>query len=330
MIITYLRSSSYNTWDMCQFQYYLNYVLGIKDVAGKAADKGTIVHKGLELLAKKKKAQQDKCVTVKDDEINTIFREWELTPKVAIDSAIDYYLGTKTHHNWTDSDVRDCNEWFNIVLNSEYNPLNLDIVATEKFFDIIFTDPEFYYSFFNGDNGGIINGYLGIKGTIDLIINHDNETIEMVDWKTGKEKKNWATGKEKKYKCFEDDFQLLLYYYALKKLYPGKMILVTIYYMRDGPPFSFAFDESHEKLLMEKIKNRFEVIKNSNTPTRIFPNWKCNTFCYYGKNYIENETICNHYYNQMQKIGLDKLTESTADINKATQYQEGGGRTHGG
>ena len=51
IIVTYFRSSSYNTHSMCEQQYFLEYVLGYRGPSGQKADKGTIVHKVLEILA---------------------------------------------------------------------------------------------------------------------------------------------------------------------------------------------------------------------------------------------------------------------------------------
>ena len=51
MIVTYIRSSSYNNYDFCQMQYFLTYVLGHRSDSNKKADMGTMVHKVMEILA---------------------------------------------------------------------------------------------------------------------------------------------------------------------------------------------------------------------------------------------------------------------------------------
>ena len=45
MIVTYIRSSSYNNYDFCQMQYFLTYVLGYRSDSNKKADLGTMAHK---------------------------------------------------------------------------------------------------------------------------------------------------------------------------------------------------------------------------------------------------------------------------------------------
>ena len=59
MLITYIRSSSYNNYEFCQMQYFMKYVLGLPDISGKAAERGTMVHKVMEVLANLKLFQQE-------------------------------------------------------------------------------------------------------------------------------------------------------------------------------------------------------------------------------------------------------------------------------
>ena len=66
MIVTYIRSSSYNNYDYCQLQYFITYVLGHRSTSGKKAQLGTIVHKVMECLAVcKKRLQGRKTKTMK-------------------------------------------------------------------------------------------------------------------------------------------------------------------------------------------------------------------------------------------------------------------------
>ena len=59
MIITYLRSSSYGCHDMCPMKYFLEYNLGWRGPSNIKAEKGTVVHKVLEILAIIKLKQQE-------------------------------------------------------------------------------------------------------------------------------------------------------------------------------------------------------------------------------------------------------------------------------
>ena len=73
MIVTYIRSSSYNNYDYCQMQYFITYVLGHQSISGKKAQLGTIVHKVMECLsaACKKEIQDSKgsSLSITDDAI---------------------------------------------------------------------------------------------------------------------------------------------------------------------------------------------------------------------------------------------------------------------
>ena len=76
MLVTYVRSSSYNNYDFCQMQYFLTYVLGWQSDSGKKADMGTMAHKVMEILAGLKKFQQDnprkKWLEIEDDKCGKI------------------------------------------------------------------------------------------------------------------------------------------------------------------------------------------------------------------------------------------------------------------
>ena len=72
MLVSYIRSSSYNNYDYCQQQYYINYVLGYGSTSSKKAQMGTIVHKVMECLARAKKALQDGKKSFKDDVLGRI------------------------------------------------------------------------------------------------------------------------------------------------------------------------------------------------------------------------------------------------------------------
>ena len=74
MLVTYVRSSSYNNWRYCEMQYFITYVLGHQSRrVVRKADMGTMVHKVMEVLAGLKKYHQDnpraRILRVDDDAI---------------------------------------------------------------------------------------------------------------------------------------------------------------------------------------------------------------------------------------------------------------------
>jgi len=97
MIITYFRSSSFNTHSLCEQQYFLEYVLGWKGKSGLKADKGTIVHKILEILALIKYHKQFGNTSFEDDIVGKIgIKKYDLDD--IIRKVYNYYSQAMFHH----------------------------------------------------------------------------------------------------------------------------------------------------------------------------------------------------------------------------------------
>lgn len=275
---------------MCEQQYFMEYVLGWRGPSGQKADKGTIVHKVLEILAVIKQAQQNKESSIDDDLIGKIStKTYDL--EVIIKDVYEYYISKCTHHKWSVKDFDDCRKWVYKAL--EYNdgmfdPRNRDIVCPEQRFDIAINKKWAEYNYnINGEN---IKGTLGLKGTIDLITKVDDKTLEIVDWKTGK-RLDWATGEEKTQEKLESDPQLRIYHYAAQHLYPQyDHIIVTIFFINDGGPFSILFDKSDLAQTETMLQNKFETIKKTRRPA-LKKSWMCSKLCHFGKTTFENTHI---------------------------------------
>jgi CRISPR/Cas system-associated exonuclease Cas4 (RecB family)/uncharacterized protein YozE (UPF0346 family) len=286
MIITYFRSSSYNTHSMCEQQYFFEYVLGYRGPSNQKADKGTIVHKVLEILAFIKQAEQNNEKIFIDDIIGEINVSKYNLDKI-IDKIYEYYTSKFNHHKWTSKDLEDCRKWTNKAIdynNGMFDPRNRDIVSPEQHFDFTIEQDWAKYIYKND------SGYLGLKGTIDLITKIDDNTLEIIDWKTGR-RLDWATGKEKTQEKLEDDPQLRIYHYAVNHLYPEiEHIMVTIFFINDGGPFSVSFDRSDLIKTEKMLKDKFEIIKKSKKP-KLNRSWICNKLCHFGKTTFENSNI---------------------------------------
>lgn len=288
MIITYLRSSSYATHSFCEMQYMLEYVLGHKSPSNKKADKGTICHKILEILANIKFAIQNNQPECNDEIIGLInINNYNLD--YIIDEVYKYYTAQFKNHEWEPKDLKDCRLWVNKAItgnNGAFDPRNREIVQSEQHFDIMIDKPWSKYEYETKD--GIITGNLAIKGTIDLITKVNDSTLEIIDWKTGK-RLDWATGKEKTLEKLYQDPQLKIYHYALSKLYPDySHIIVTINFINDGGVFSICFDKSDLEGTEELIRKKFMDIKNCKKP-KLNKTWKCNKLCHFGKNNFESK-----------------------------------------
>lgn len=309
MDIAYFRSSSYNCFDLCQQQYFLQYVLGWDMKVGKAATKGTIVHKALEILAKAKLADQNKKKTITDDVTGRISIKTYQTNKFvdnAINKSFDFYV-KKEQPDFTDKERREITRWtYKVIDDGFYDPRNLTIIHPEQKFDLPIKLPWAKLS--NGK-------YLRVKGTIDLIIKSGNY-YEIVDWKTGA-RKDWKTGDYKTAADLDDDFQLRLYHYAIQKLYPDiDTVLVTINYINSGGPYTATFDNSNIEIVEAKMHNQFIKIKNCTHP-RLKGNgkhWFCNRVCSYGKNlHKTGKSECEYASRYLKYNGMQS---AVADLTK--------------
>lgn len=287
MIITYLRSSSYGTHCFCEQQYFIEYNLGYRSPSNKKADKGTICHKVLEILAGIKLASQNK-ESYYDDDILGQINIFDYDLDHIIEKVYNYYSGEFKHHQWDIKDFKDCHAWVHKALvdhNGIFDPRTRHIVRPEQHFDIVIDKPWADYKYETSD--GIIEGKLAIKGTIDLITKVNDNTLEVIDWKTGK-RLDWATGQEKTLDKLYEDAQLKIYHYALSKLYPEyEHIIMSINFINDGGAFSMCFDKSDLSSTEEIIRKKFNEIKNCKKP-KLSKSWKCNKLCYFGKNTFQN------------------------------------------
>jgi len=303
---------------MCEQQYLFDYVLGYRSPSNKKADKGTIVHKVLEILAFIKYHTQEGNRTFVDDIVGEIdVQDYNLDG--IIDSVYTYYTSAFTHHEWKPIDFKDCSKWTYKAINyadGMFDPRNRNILYPEQQFDIVIDKPWAKYKYETKD--GILEGNLAIKGTIDLIVKPNDNTLEIVDWKTGR-RLNWATGEEKTQEKLEKDPQLMIYYYAAQKLYPEiDHCIVTIYFINDGGPFSMTFDKKDIYKTEQLLKDKFQKIKKTLKP-RLSKTWKCTKLCHYGKTTFEDTNIqplVEYRDNQVCSIGrtMTKCEQVAHDI----------------
>jgi hypothetical protein len=169
-----------------------------------------------------------------------------------------------------------------------FDPRNRNILCPEQHFDFEIKKNWAKYSFDTSE--GKLSGNLALKGTIDLITLVDDNTIEVIDWKTGR-RLDWATGKEKTQEKLESDPQLRIYHYAIKHLFPHiQHIIFSIYFINDGGPFSICFDDSDLSKTEDMLRDKFEIIKNTKRP-KLHKSWMCNKLCHFGKTTFENSSI---------------------------------------
>lgn len=314
MFITYFRSSSFNGWDVCQQQYFCTYVLGLYNPSGKAAEKGTIVHKVMECLGHGKLALQNGETEFIDDSLGTykitksILWDPEFFSRLLLDAYNYYSDKNKTVNTFIKRDFLDCEKWANTVplqCGGAFDPRNRQILAVEPHFDIDIDEDWARYDFEMPD-GSRLKGNLAIKGTIDLVTLAKEDVVETIDWKTGR-RINWANMEEKTYEKLSDDPQLSIYHYALQKLYPRyDHFAMTINYIKDGGPFTMFYGPEQNVETLRILRNRFEEIKRALRP-RLRTGFFCSRVCYFGKTQHKKDpskTICKYIHDKIRKCGL--------------------------
>jgi len=247
----------------------------------------------MEILAKLKKAKQDNKASVSTD-FGKLFTRFHLTSKVAqfeplIKKVYAHYT-KDTELNWDEKDLKDCIRWVNKIIDNGFDPREKDIIDVEPFFEIEIMQPWAAYDYTIG--GEQVKSFFSIKGTIDLITRLDSKTIEIIDYKTGKQgRKNWETGKKKTVEDIGNDIQVRMYDYACHFLYPwAEQVIVTMNYVNDGGPFTVYFNKSDFDQTEEILKQRFLEIKNTEIP-QCKKSWKCSKFCHFGRSTFEQTSI---------------------------------------
>jgi len=323
MLVTYIRSSSYNNYEFCQMQYFMTYVLGLPSDSGKAAERGTMVHKVMEVLANLKLFQQNnprrKFLETTDDVLKKVrVKKDRLMEKDFVEELLDLsYDGYRkdSPNKWIPSDRKEISRltWLGLDHNDgQFDPRLRQILNPEPHFDIEIKEDWAKYEY--EVDGKKLTGNLAIKGTIDLVTSIDDDTIEVIDWKTG-QRKDWATGEKKTYDKLCKDPQLLLYYYAISNLYPEyKNVIMSIFYVKDGGPYSMCWDDSDKVKFLDMLKNRFLQIKNNTKPRPISQNrsnFKCTRLCHYCKNNWEgsSKSMCQYVEDYIGENGISKASQ---------------------
>jgi len=280
-------------------KYLGEYALGWYGKGNLAADKGTTVHKFMEILAIWQQTLQNGEQYFSDEILGQCFHDGS-TNTLNIDNTLyeyedifkviyDHY-STHSVHTWTKKEYRECWKWCNMALefnDGQFNPFNQNIVEPECHFDISLDKFDWACYNYTVDEEEI-SGFFRLRGTIDLIIERDENTYEIIDYKTGA-RKNWATGETYDYDNLHQNFQLRLYHYAIKQLYPHiTNFLSTIYYIKDGGPFTLAFDDSDIPKTVEMMRTKFEKVRDEVPRTR--KGFHCR-FCDLKKNTLKTNLV---------------------------------------
>lgn len=295
MNITSASKSGIETYDSCNFLYFLQYILKKPSPSGKSATLGQIVHKVMEILGRRKKFKKHKKISILNNPIHLL------------DVAFNSFKDKEGHIEFKDCDYRTCKKCLEWLLNNGYHPFNQNVIDTERNFEVSIEKPGFNYEFSDYKTNKLITGFFKIRGIIDLVVQKNKDTINIIDYKTGKYISDWATGKEKDEEAFKKDLQLRMYYLAARLLYPNyKNYEFTVVYCQLGKVFNVEFGEDDYLVILDNIRRHFKKILNNQDPVRLKDDpgrrnlhWKCRNLCHYG---ISGE--CDQTYEIMNEHGL--------------------------
>jgi len=296
MRIDRMSASKAKTWESCEFKYFLNYTLFAPQKAHFAAELGSLLHVVFERYAQtyispdgideegKDKAWLDsnwKKIVLKEG-FQTL-TSWEYNTHILkesknCDSCKAFKNGKcgVVNRNIDDFDGCPWNAWVeacNMVSRVIDDETEFGVFSNPD--RIIGSEEEFRFDIMDGENGYTVNGI------IDLVLDIDEDTIEIVDYKTGRHKLSYSAA--------EKDIQLMLYYLAARKMYPHKKHhMVTIFYVNGGKKqITLAFSEKTEQQITDRIIMLWRAIKSEKRPTRIAdksngavqPNHICKYLC---------------------------------------------------
>lgn len=297
MNISYHRASSIGAWKTCEFKYLAEYILGIPGLENSKANLGNVVHRTLEIYARAKRNGHYK--------LNDKYINQEYLCRICFDR----YNREHPEFNWGDKERKFVYDNVGAVLKSPFNPLNLTILDVEKQFDIEINKPGFGFKHVNYITGQEETGNLRLRGTMDLVTEVDKDTIEVIDYKSGS-RIVWMGDGPKEFEHFIKDTQLKVYNLATSVIYPQyKHRLFTIFFTRDGGPFTVTFTEEDLENTVDELYKCFIEIKNSQIPKRLKDDrtkgkhlFICKYLCQLGGRgqQINGKNACDVYYNLLR------------------------------
>ena len=311
-----LSASKIKTNKMCEFKYYLTYHLGIDLGTSFAAEQGSMVHVIFEKFGEAKRDG------IKNPDIETKWYEyilyayqkegiWLLSDKALYrEKACEgcQFHGIDNVCQLTNTDVSlfagcpkdeflDSIKLVEKIINDPgpNNPLNKEIIDVEQKFDLIIEDG---------------NEKIPVNGIIDVVTKHSFDSIEIIDYKTGKHMMSYN-------ECLKDP-QLLIYNLAVNSQYKDyKNFFITINYLRANPITLCYEKEDLTKTTNSLIKNWY-LIKGNQTPKR-----RCDrndgtvVFDHICK-YMCKPEICETHYKEFIDNGGIILPESQGERKKKT------------
>jgi len=292
MRVVKCSASAIGLYNHCPFSYFMQYILGMESQAGKAALQGTIVHQTLELMIKLCKRGKTNV-----DPMWLLHRAWDEhtaeTPEVSI-RKVTTRIDKDTGEFKEAADFKKCRVALEAILNDQYyNPYKIKPIDSERWFALEMPGEEWRCL---SEEGNVHQ--FAVRGYIDLVHEIDEDTIEIVDWKTGA-RKNFHTQESIDEMVLIQEVQPRLYHLAAYFLYPKyKNILITFYYTNDGGPVTIAL--SHDDLTATIASlHKFMTTVRHDTLMRRNRWWTCKMCSF------ERNGMCCRVWSDLHTLGSE-------------------------
>lgn len=303
MRATHLTASRIGSYKNCNFKYFLEYHLMYPPMktGNIYAEKGSAVHIALEKWTNAKLGLQENAEEDYEKTLREYYAEigvWKLDnrapgkghPHPVEKTCESCPWATKSDRceisNKLILDTSGCprpnfSEDLELVKKTlsrtDYNPL--EIVDGEFVKKILGVEVSF-----DMELGGV-----QVRGKMDLVFEHNSETLEVCDYKTGR-----AMSFNKASK----DAQVRTYGAIARILFPQyKYILVTLHYLKFNP-VTVPLCAEQDKLTIKSLQKNFKEISQNNKP-RPYKIWLCN--------YCVGYETCNKIYNNLKTNGRFRL-----------------------
>lgn len=278
--------------DKCDFKYYLSYVLGISDKLSSspfASNFGKSVHNVLEAYALAR-GELDWRQALLDEIQKEDMRPYDLMEKASkrvkgsffvdrdcyscpyfnketancavMGKSVDEFEGCpKILHDdaiaMTEAAIKRYGKYFNTGIKSPENP-DGKVLGVEHEFTIEIGKDKW------GDP-------IIMHGLIDLVIEEDDDTVIVVDYKTGFKTQ---TSEE-----LMKDMQARMYSVAAKHEFPNyKYVLLSFDYFR-GSPTDVVFTRAEDETTKEVVRRKWNEIKGKTSVKRRAQDWYCQYLC---------------------------------------------------
>ena len=287
MLFTHATASRIKTFKQCEFRYFLEYMVQYPPMRGDNiyTGKGSAVHEALEGWVNFKLGVEKKehGPPVEENWEETLRQYYEKSKLWELDQRTPDKKGNprgfphpveKTCEScpWATKDDRceiankataavdgcprpnfqsDIDLINSTLTRTDYDPLALDeegnfkkkIIGAEVPFDM--------------ELGGV-----RVRGVIDLLFEHDEDTIEICDYKTGK---------SMSFAKVQVDPQARIYAAVVRILYPQyKYVDVTMHYLKKNP-VTVPFGPEDDKLTLKSLQYNAELISGVENPHRVSP-----------------------------------------------------------